>query len=169
MRHILEFSNFERSNLENDSLGWGEQIKASIKKKLVGKKFKDLILVGVEIKDPVSEYSHEDFGKGIIQLKFKKETQSELDQLMSDLSDVGLAPEKIQEITYNISAVINDRNEYNDGDNYDIYWKIFPTESNQSDSNFLKIGIDQVYDDSYDMSYGVGDQIAKLIEKQISK
>lgn len=163
MRHILEFSNFERSNLENDSLGWGEQIKASIKKKLVGKKFKDLILVGVEIKDPVSEYGNEDFGKGIIQLKFEKETQSELDQLMLDLSDVGLAPEKIQEITYNISAVIND------GNDYDIYWKIFPTESSQIDSDFLKIGIDQAYDDSYDMSYGVGDQIAKLIEKQISK
>lgn len=165
MKHLLEYNSFhKRGTNPNDILGWGDQIKSVVQKNLVGKVFKGYKVEGVEIKNPESFSFADDQGSGIIQLFCKKENPSELDQLISDLSTVGLASEKVQEIKYNINADL-------DGENmYEITAQISPygDTSQRKENNFLGISYKQYYDDSFDPSYGVGGIITDLIKSQIS-
>lgn len=165
MKHLLEYNSFhKRGTNPNDILGWGDQIKSVVQKNFVGKVFKGYKIEGVEIKNPESFSFADDQGSGIIQLFCKKENPSELDQLISDLSTVGLASEKVQEIKYTINADL-------DGENmYEITAQISPygDPSQRKENNFLGISYKQYYDDSFDPSYGVGGIITDLIKSQIS-
>lgn len=165
MKHLLEYNSFhKRGTSPNDILGWGDQIKSVVQKNFVGKVFKGYKIEEVEIKNPESFSFADDQGSGIIQLFCKKENPSELDQLISDLSTVGLASEKVQEIKYNINADL-------DGENmYEITAQISPygSPSQRKENNFLGISYKKYYDDSFDPSYGVGGIITDLIKSQIS-
>ena len=165
MKHLLEYNSFhKRGTNPNDILGWGDQIKSVVQKNLVGKTFKGYKIEEVGIKNPESFSFADDQGSGIIQLFCQKETPSELDQLISDLSTVGLASEKVQEIKYTINADL-------DGENmYEITAQISPygDSSQRKENNFLGISYKQYYDDSFDPSYGVGGIITDLIRSQIS-
>jgi len=165
MKHLLEYNSFhKRGTNPNDILGWGDQIKSVVQKNFVGKVFKGYKVEGVEIKNPESFSFADDQGSGIIQLFCKKENPSELDQLISDLSTVGLASEKVQEIKYTINADL-------DGENmYEITAQISPygSPSQRKENNFLGISYKHYYDDSFDPSYGVGGIITDLIKSQIS-
>ena len=165
MKHLLEYNSFhKRGTNPNDILGWGDQIKSVIQKNFVGKVFKGYKVEGVEIKNPESFSFADDQGSGIIQLFCQKESPSELDQLISDLSTVGLANDKIQEIKYNINADLDDENMY------EITVQISPygSPSQRKENNFLGISYKKYYDDSFDPSYGVGGIITDLIKSQIS-
>ncbi len=165
MKHLLEYNSFhKRGTNPNDILGWGDQIKSVVQKNFVGKVFKGYKIEEVEIKNPESFSFADDQGSGIIQLFCQKESPSELDQLISDLSTVGLADDKIQEIKYNINADLDDENMY------EITAQISPygDPSQRKENNFLGISYKKYYDDSFDPSYGVGGIITDLIKSQIS-
>ena len=165
MKHLLEYNSFhKRGTNPNDILGWGDQIKSVVQKNFVGKVFKGYKIEEVEIKNPESFSFADDQGSGIIQLFCQKESPSELDQLISDLSTVGLANDKIQEIKYNINADLDDENMY------EITVQISPygSPSQRKENNFLGISYKKYYDDSFDPSYGVGGIITDLIKSQIS-
>ncbi len=108
MRHILEYNQYESSS--SDHLKWGEQIQRWVTILLASKSsLKDgYALKSVRVVNPVSsEYSTAvggDSGKGTIEIFFQKPNPSELDDLISDLSDVGLAEDKKIEIEYEIQA-----------------------------------------------------------------
>ena len=162
MRHILEYDKYESN--PSDSLQWGDEIKRWINLTLKGKKLKDVYeLKSVEMLNPISNnYSTAiggDSGEGIIELNFKKPDPSELDQLISDLSDVGLAEDKKIEIHYSIEA---DQNVYDNG--YDILIRLTPKEI----PNFMGMTFKVFADNDYDMSQGIGKTITEEIKKQIS-
>jgi hypothetical protein len=172
MKHLLEYNSFhKRGTNPNDILGWGDQIKSVAQKNFVGKVFKGYKVEEVEIKNPESFSFADDQGSGIIQLFCQKESPSELDQLISDLSTVGLASEKVQEIKYNINAnSFDSKIYYDDEDMYEITAQISPygSPSQRKENNFLGISYKKYYDDSFDPSYGVGGIITDLIKSQIS-
>ena len=162
MKHLLEYNKY-RSN-PSDHLQWGDEIKRWINLTLKGKKLKDgYELKSVEMLNPISNnYSTAiggDSGEGIIELNFKKPDPSELDQLISDLSDVGLAEDKKIEIHYSIEA---DQNVYDNG--YDILIRLTPKEI----PNFMGMTFKVFADNDYDMSQGIGKTITEEIKKQIS-
>ena len=162
MRHILEYNKYESN--PSDRLQWGDEIKRWINLTLKGKKLKDgYELKSVEMLNPISNnYSTAiggDSGEGIIELNFKKPDPSELDQLISDLSDVGLAEDKKIEIHYSIEA---DQNVYDNG--YDILIRLTPKEI----PNFMGMTFKVFADNDYDMSQGIGKTITEEIKKQIS-
>jgi len=159
MRHILEYNSYQRGSNKNDVLGWADEIQSVIKRTLVGKEFKGYILDKVQIENPSSFSFEKDQGEGIIHLFFKKESPSELDQLISDLSDVGLAEDKKIEIRYSIEA-----DQHIDDDGYDILIRLTPKEI----PNFIEAKFKVFADNDYDMSYGVGKTVAEEIRKQIS-
>ena len=159
MRHILEYNSYQRGSNKNDVLGWADEIQSVIKRTLVGKEFKGYILDKVQIENPSSFSFEKDQGEGIIHLFFKKESPSELDQLISDLSDVGLAEDKKIEIHYSIEA-----DQHIDDDGYDILIRLTPKEI----PNFIEAKFKVFADNDYDMSYGVGKTVAEEIRKQIS-
>ena len=117
----------------------------------------------VEILNPMSNnYSTAiggDSGEGIIELNFKKPDPSELDQLMSDLSDVGLAEDKKIEIRYSIEVDPNLGEEL-----YAVLIRLTPKQI----PNFMGMAFKVFTDNHYDMSYGVGKTVAEEIKKQIS-
>jgi hypothetical protein len=157
MEHLLEYDQYEFS----DKLKWGDQIKRWIKKSLEGKPLKGgYEIKSVEIVNPSSSpYSASDggdSGKGTIDLNFKKPNPSDLDQLISDLSNVGLSEDKKIEVQYSIE--VNQEDEY-----YDISVNITPNKI----PNFMGIKSDTFSDYEYDMSYGVGKIVSDLISKQI--
>jgi hypothetical protein len=162
MNHILEFSDFFSNG---DRLNWGEQIRSEIQRNLVGKEFKEFTLDSVRIVDAKSESNWEDFGSGIIELDFKKTSPDELDQLMSDLSDVGLSGGRTQKIKYEISGVMEDQEEY------DISAKIYPigSPSEQKETNFFGVSPASFYSDASDISMGVGKIILRLVKTQLLK
>ena len=159
MRHILEYNSYQRGSNKNDVLGWADEIQSVIKRTLVGKEFKGYILDKVQIENPSSFSFEKDQGEGIIHLFFKKESPSELDQLISDLSDVGLSEDKKIEIHYSIEA-----DQHIDDDGYDILIRLTPKEI----PNFIEAKFKVFADNDYDMSYGVGKTVAEEIRKQIS-
>ncbi len=159
MRHILEYNSYQRGSNKNDVLGWADEIQSVIKTTLVGKEFKGYILDKVQIENPSSFSFERDQGEGTIQLFFKKEAPSELDQLITDLSDVGLAEDKKIEIHYSIEA-----DQHIDDDGYDILIRLTPKEI----LNFIEAKFKVFADNDYDMSYGVGKTVAEEIRKQIS-
>jgi hypothetical protein len=162
MRHILEYNQYESSS--SDHLKWGDQIKRWIDLTLVDKKLKDgYELKSVEILNPKSSsYSTPiggDSGEGIIELNFRKSSPSELDQLISDLSDVGLADDKKIEVHYSIGA-----DQHIDGDEYDVLIRLTPKQV----PNFMGITFKVFTDNDYDMSHGIGKTVAEEIKKQIA-
>ena len=162
MRHILEYDKYESN--PSDSLQWGDEIKRWINLTLKGKKLKDgYELKSVEMLNPISNnYSTAiggDSGEGIIELNFKKPDPSELDQLMSDLSDVGLAEDKKIEIHYSIEVDPNLGEEL-----YAVLIRLTPKQI----PNFMGMAFKVFTDNHYDMSYGVGKTVAEEIKKQIS-
>jgi hypothetical protein len=162
MRHILEYNQYESSS--SDHLKWGDQIKRWIDLTLVDKKLKDgYELKSVEILNPKSSsYSTPiggDSGEGIIELNFRKSSPSELDQLISDLSDVGLADDKKIEVHYSIGA-----DQHIDGDEYDVLIRLTPKQV----PNFMGITFKVFTDNDYDMSHGIGKTVVEEIKKQIA-
>jgi hypothetical protein len=162
MRHILEYNKYESNS--SDRLQWGDEIKRWINLALKGKKLKDgYELKSVEILNPISNnYSTAiggDSGEGIIELNFKKPDPSELDQLISDLSDVGLAEDKKIEIHYSIEV-----DPKIGGELYSVLIRITPKQI----PNFMGMTFKVFTDNHYDMSYGVGKTVAEEIKKQIA-
>ena len=159
MRHILEYNSYPRGSNKNDVLGWADEIQSVIKTTLVGKEFKGYILDKVQIENPSSFSFEKDQGEGTIQLFFKKEDPSELDQLITDLSDVGLTEDKEIEIGYWIEA-----DSHFDDDEYSILIRLTPKKI----PNFIEAKFKVFADNNYDMSYGIGKTVAEEIRKQIS-
>jgi hypothetical protein len=159
MRHILEYNSYPRGSNKNDVLGWADEIESVIKTTLVGKEFKGYILYKVRIENPSSFSSVSDLGEGIIRLFFKKEDPSELDQLITDLSDVGLTEDKEIEIGYWIEA-----DSHFDDDEYSILIRLTPKKI----PNFIEAKFKVFSDNDYDMSYGIGKTVAEEIRKQIA-
>ena len=159
MRHILEYNSYQRGSNKNDVLGWADEIQSVIKTTLVGKEFKGYILDKVQIENPSSFSFEKDQGEGTIQLFFRKEDPSELDQLITDLSDVGLTEDKEIEIEYWIEA-----DSHFDDDEYSILIRLTPKKI----PNFIEAKFKVFADNHYDMSYGVGKTIAHEIKKQIA-
>ena len=161
MKHLLEYDQHQSS----DHLKWGEQIKRWVTIALASKSsFKDgYELKSVEIVNPVSsDYSTAvggESGKGTIELYFQKPNPSELDDLISDLSDVGLSEDKKIEIEYEIEADphIND-------DEYSVLIRLTPKKV----PNFMGMKFSVFADNDYDMSFGIGKTVAEEIKKQIS-
>ena len=159
MRHILEYNSYQRGSNKNDVLGWADEIQSVIKTTLVGKEFKGYILDKVQIENPSSFSFEKDQGEGTIHLFFKKEDPSELDQLITDLSDVGLTEDKEIEIGYLIEA-----DSHFDDDEYSILIRLTPKKI----PNFIEAKFKVFADNNYDMSYGIGKTVAEEIRKQIS-
>jgi hypothetical protein len=159
MKHILEYNSYRRGSNKNDILGWADEIQSVIKTTLVGKEFKGYILDKVQIENPSSFSFEKDQGEGTIHLFFKKEAPSELDQLMSDLSDVGLAEDKKIEIHYSIEV-----DPKIGGELYDVLIRLTPKQI----PNFMGMTFKVFADNHHDMSYGVGKTVAEEIRKQIS-
>ena len=162
MRHILEYNKYESN--PSDSLQWGDEIKRWINLTLKGKKLKDgYELKSVEMLNPISNnYSTAiggDSGEGIIELNFKKPDPSELDQLISDLSDVGLAEDKKIEIHYSIEV-----DPKIGGELYHVLIRLTPKQI----PNFMGMTFKVFTDNHHDMSYGVGKTVAEEIKKQIA-
>lgn len=159
MRHLLEYNSYHRGSNKNDVLGWADEIQSVIKTTLVGKEFKGYILDKVQIENPESFSFEKDQGEGTIHLFFKKEYPSELDQLITDLSDVDLTEDKKIEIGYQIEA-----DSHFDDDEYSILIKLKPKKI----PNFIEAKFSVFTDNDYDMSYGIGKTVAEEIRKQIS-
>lgn len=159
MKYILEYKSYPKGSNPNDVLGWGDEIQSVIKTTLVGKEFKGYILDKVRIEKPESFSFDKDQGAGTIELYFKKETPSELDQLITDLSDVGLTEDKKIEIDYSIDV----EGHFDDGD-HDILIRLTPKKV----PNFIGAEFKVFTDNDYDMSYGVGKTVSEQIKKQIS-
>ena len=162
MRHILEYNKYESN--PSDSLQWGDEIMRWINLTLKGKKLKDgYELKSVEMLNPISNnYSTAiggDSGEGIIELNFKKPDPSELDQLISDLSDVGLAEDKKIEIHYSIEV-----DPKIGGELYHVLIRLTPKQI----PNFMGMTFKVFTDNHHDMSYGVGKTVAEEIKKQIA-
>jgi hypothetical protein len=158
MKHLLEYNSYHRGSNKNDVLGWADEIQSVIKTTLVGKEFKGYILDKVQIENPSSFSFEKDQGEGTIQLFFKKEAPSELDQLITDLSDVGLTEDKKIEIGYWIEA-----DSHFDDDEYSILIRLTPKKI----PNFIEAKFKVFADNDYDMSQGIGKTIAEEIKKQI--
>jgi len=163
MKYILEYNGQGSS----DKFKWGEQIKSSIKRSLMGKPLKE----GYEIKDvKISNAESKEFstsiggdsGSGIIELYFKKTIPDELDQLISDLSLVGHGEDKRIDLRYEISVDQRIRID-DDEDGSDILIRVNPIKT----PNFMGIEFRSFADNDYDMSFGVGSPIAEMIRKQI--
>ena len=161
MKHLLEYDQHQSS----DGLKWGEQIQRWVTIALASKSsLKDgYELKSVEVVNPVSsEYSTAvggDSGKGTIELYLQKPNPSELDDLISDLSDVGLAEDKKIEIGYEIQA-----DPHIDDDEYSVLIRLTPKKI----PNFMGIKFSVFTDNDYDMSYGIGKTVAEEIRKQIA-
>ena len=161
MKHLLEYDRHQSS----DGLKWGEQIQRWVTILLASKSsLKDgYVLKSVEVVNPVSSrYSTSeggDSGKGTIELYFQKPNPSELDDLISDLSDVGLAENKKIEIGYEIQA-----DSHIDDNEYSILVRLTPKKV----PNFMGMKFSVFADNDYDMSHGIGKIVAEEIRKQIS-
>lgn len=161
MKHLLEYDQHQSS----DHLKWGEQIQRWVTIKLASKSSLKggYELKSVEVVNPISsEYSTAsggDSGEGTIELYFKKPNPSELDQLISDLSDVGLSEDKKIEIHYSIQA------DYHiEDDEYNVLIRLTP----KPVPNFMGMKFSVFADNDYDMSHGIGKTVAEEISKQIS-
>ena len=162
MRHILEYNQYESSS--SDHLKWGEQIQRWVTISLASRSSLKggYELKSVKVVNPVSsEYSTAvggDSGKGTIELFFQKPNPSELDDLISTLSDVGLSEDKKIEIEYEIQA-----DQHIDDDEYDVLIRLTPKQI----PNFMGMTFKVFTDNDYDMSRGIGKIVAEEIEKQI--
>ena len=160
MKYLLEYDQHQSS----DGLKWGEQIQRWVTILLASKSsLKDgYALKSVKVVNPVSsEYSTAvggDSGKGTIEIFFRKPNPSELDDLISDLSDVGLAEDKKIEVEYEIQA-----DPHIDDDEYDVLIRLTPKQV----PNFMGMTFKSFADNDYDMSRGIGKTVAEEIKSQI--
>jgi hypothetical protein len=168
MKHI---SIFEEFNPSKDKMGFGKQIQSHIQQ-LVGKNFgTPYVVTSAEVTRAESQgYKHSDqSGEGDLVLTFKKEFPDELDELISDLSSVGLSEERKIILGWDvISEVENSDSSFGENPHIPIWnfsYNIY-TDSPVVFLQFPEIFRGEVKD-SYDMSYGVGSAIKGLIEKTI--
>lgn len=122
-----------------------------------GYELKDVKISSAESKE-FSTAIGGDYGTGIIELYFKKPTPDDLDQLISDLSDVGLGEDKRIDLKYEISV-----DPRIDSDESHILARVNPIQT----PNFMGIDFRVFADNDYDMSFGVGVPVAEEIKKQI--
>lgn len=163
MKHI---SLFEAFNLSQDKLGFGKQIQSHIKQ-LVGKNFgTPYVITSAEVTRAQSEGFSDQDGQGDLVLTFKKEFPDELDDLISDLTSVGLSEEREIEFGWDVIATMeNDPSP--DGDPlWELGLNIY------TDSPVVFLQFPEIFRGEvkhlYDMSYGVGSPIKELIEKTIN-
>jgi hypothetical protein len=163
---------FEAFNPSGDKLGFGKQIQSHIQQ-LVGKNFgTPYVVTSAEVTRAESQgYKHSDqSGEGDLVLTFKKEFPDELDDLISDLSSVGLSEERKIIFGWDlISEVENSDSSF--GGNYHIpLWNF--SYNIYTDSPVVFLEFPEIFrgevKSPYDMSYGVGSAIQGLIEKTIN-
>jgi len=156
---------FESFNSSKDNMGFGKQIQSHIQQ-LVGKNFgTPYILTSAEVTRAESHGFSDRYGQGDLVLSFKKESPDELDDLISDLTSVGLSEEKEIELGWDVYATT----ENDPSPEEDTLWNLRLNIYTDSPVVFLQFpeifrGEEKTL---YDMSYGVGGEIKGLIEKTI--
>lgn len=159
---------FEAFNPSEDKLGFGKQIQSHIQQ-LVGKNFgTPYVITSAEVTRAESEgfrYSDQS-GQGDLVLTFKKESPDELDELISDLTSVGLSEERKIEFGWDVIATMETESSPDGYPLWEFSYNIY------TDSPIVFLQFPEIFrgevKDSYDMSYGVGSAIKWLIEKTIN-
>jgi hypothetical protein len=156
---------FESFNPSGDKLGFGKQIQSHIQK-LVGKNFgTPYVVTSAEVTRAESEGFSDKSGQGDLVLTFKKEFPDELDELISDLTSVGLSEEKKIEFGWDVAAIMEAESSPNDEPLWFFTYNIY------TDSPVVFLEFPEIFRGEvkhfYDMSYGVGSAIQGLIEKTI--
>jgi hypothetical protein len=159
---------FEAFNPSEDKLGFGKQIQSHIQQ-LVGKNFgTPYVVTSAEVTRAESEgfrYSDQS-GHGDLVLTFKKEFPDELDELISDLTSVGLSEERKAEFGWDVTASVEMGSPSHGDPLWEFSYNIY-TDSPVVFLEFPEIFRGEVKS-PYDMSYGVGSAIQGLIEKTIN-
>ena len=158
---------FESFNPFKDKMGFGKQIQSHIKK-LVGKNFgTPYVITSAEVTRAESHGFSDRYGQGDLTLTFKKEFPDELDDLISDLTSVGLSEEKEIEFGWDVYATAE--NDYDSSPGEDQLWNL--RLNIYTDSPVIFLQFPEIFRGEekhlYDMSYGVGGEIKGLIEKTI--
>ena len=162
MKHISLFESF---NPSRDKLGFGNQIQSHIKQ-LIGKNFgTPYVIASAEVTRAESEGFSDQSGQGDLVLTFKKEFPDELDDLISDLTEIGLSEEKKIEFGWDVAAIMEAESSPNDEPLWFFTYNIY------TDSPVVFLQFPEIFRGEvkhfYDMSYGVGGEIKGLIEKTI--
>jgi hypothetical protein len=158
---------FEAFNPSGDKLGFGKQIQSHIQQ-LVGKNFgTPYVITSAEVTRAESEgfrYSDQS-GQGDLVLTFKKEFPDELDELISDLTSVGLSEERKAEFGWDVTASVEMESSPDGEPLWEFSYNIY------TDSPVVFLEFPEIFRGEvkslYDMSYGVGSAIQGLIEKTI--
>lgn len=164
MKHI---SIFEEFNPFKDKLGFGKQIQSHIKQ-LIGKNFgTPYVVTSAEVTRAQSEGFSDQSGQGDLVLTFKKEFPDELDDLISDLTSVGLSEERKIEFGWDVIATMETDSGPDGEPLWDFEYNIY------TDSPVVFLEFPEIFSGEvkhlYDMSYGVGSAIKGLIEKTINR
>jgi hypothetical protein len=157
---------FEAFNPSGDKLGFGKQIQSHIQQ-LVGKNFgTPYVVTSAEVTRAESEGFSDQSGQGDLVLTFKKEFPDELDELISDLTSVGLSEEKKIELGWDVAAIMEAESSPSDEPLWFFTYNIY------TDSPVVFLEFPEIFRGEvkhlYDMSYGVGSAIKGLIEKTIN-
>jgi hypothetical protein len=157
---------FEAFNPSGDKLGFGKQIQSHIQQ-LVGKNFgTPYVVTSAEVTRAESEGFSDQSGQGDLVLTFKKESPDELDELISDLTSVGLSEEKKIELGWDVAAIMEAESSPSDEPLWFFTYNIY------TDSPVVFLEFPEIFRGEvkhlYDMSYGVGSAIKGLIEKTIN-
>ena len=156
---------FESFNSSKDKIGFGKQIQSHIQQ-LVGKNFgTPYVITSAEVTRAESEGFSDQYGQGDLILTFKKESPDELDDLISDLTEVGLSEEKKIELGWDVYAVMENDPSPEGDPLWNLRLNIY------TDSPVVFLQFPEIFRGEekhlYDMSYGVGGEIKGLIEKTI--
>jgi hypothetical protein len=157
---------FEAFNPSGDKLGFGKQIQSHIQQ-LVGKNFgTPYVITSAEVTRAESEGSADQSGQGDLVLTFKKEFPDELDDLISDLTSVGLSEEREIIFGWDVIAEMETESSPDGGPLWEFSYNIY------TDSPVVFLQLPEIFrggiKSPYDMSYGVGSAIQGLIEKTIN-
>jgi hypothetical protein len=99
-------------------------------------------------------------------LTFKKEFPDELDELISDLTSVGLSEERKAEFGWDVTASVEMESSPDGEPLWEFSYNIY------TDSPVVFLELPEIFRGEvkslYDMSYGVGSAIQGLIEKTIN-
>ena len=154
-------------------MGFGKQIQSHIQQ-LVGKNFgTPYVITSAEVTRAESHGFSDRYGQGDLVLTFKKESPDELDELISDLTSVGLSEEKKIEFGWDVYATpenyVTPENDYYSSPGEDQLWNL--RLNIYTDSPVVFLQFPEIFRGEekplYDMSYGVGGEIKGLIEKTI--
>jgi hypothetical protein len=164
MKHLELFESF---NPSRDKLGFGKQIQSHIQQ-LVGKNFgTPYVVTSAEVTRAQSEGFADQSGQGDLVLTFKKEFPDELDDLISDLTSVGLSEEREIEFGWDVIATMETESSPVGEPLWDFTYNIY------TDSPVVFLEFPEIFRGEvkhlYDMSYGVGSAIKGLIEKTINR